>query len=288
MRPVLVSVHAHPDDESIFTGGTIVRAAAAGWRVVLVVATDGDRGTGATPDGRELAARRRTETGEAAAVLGIERVVFLGHGDSGYVAPDPRPGRATGRGIAPATLSAAHPDRVAATVRDILVEEGATAVTSYDDNGVYGHVDHVLVHRIAAMATSGTGCELYEATLDRGALRRLRHRLVGRGLLPDLWNGALADRLGVESGAEVVAVDVGGELDRKLLAVAAHSSQVVSADSFMGLPSGAFHHLLGTEWFRVSRSGDGRLLEVLRTPPDGARFAGPSRPVRATPSPVPR
>ena len=271
MRPVLVALHAHPDDEAIFTGGTIVRAAAAGWRVVLVVATDGDRGTGAAGGGRELAARRRAETREAAAVLGIDRVEFLGHGDSGYAPPDRRPGAATGRGVAPGTLSAAHLDRVAASVRDVLVQEGAVAVTGYDDNGVYGHIDHVLVHRIAALATSGTACELYEATLDRGALRRLRLRLLGRGLVPELWSDTLADRLGVEPGPDVVAVDVSGQLDRKLLAVAAHPSQVVQADSFMGLPAGAFHHLLATEWFRVARAGEARLLDALgvRSPAAG-------------------
>jgi LmbE family N-acetylglucosaminyl deacetylase len=263
--PVLVALHAHPDDEAIFTGGTIVRAVGAGWRVVLVVATDGDRGTGPGVTRAELAARRRDETREAAAVLGIERVVFLGHGDSGYTAPasPDRNGVASGRAIASGTLAAAHLDGVADRVRQILVEEGATALTGYDNNGVYGHIDHVMVHEIAARSVQGTDCELYEATLDRGALRGLRHRLVGRGLLPDLWPAALAEQLGTESGPDVFAVDVSEQLDRKLLAVAAHSSQIVEAPSFMGLPAGAFHHLLRTEWFRVGRAGRGRLLDAV-------------------------
>jgi LmbE family N-acetylglucosaminyl deacetylase len=268
VRPVLVALHAHPDDEAIFTGGTIFRAVEAGWRVVLVVATDGDRGTRAGVTRAELATRRRSETGEAAAVLGIERVVFLGHGDSGIGAPGDlrRPGIATGRGIDPGTLAAAHLDDVVEVFRRILIEEGAVAVTSYDDNGIYGHVDHVLVHEIAARAVVGTGCELYESTLEREALRTLRDRLIGRGLVPDLWPSALVDRLGVESGADVVAVDVSDQLDRKLLAIAAHSSQVMEATSFMGLPAGAFHHLLATEWFRVARGGGGRLMAAVRTP----------------------
>ena len=287
MTPVLVAVHAHPDDESIFTGGTIVRAVAAGWRVVLVVATDGDRGTG--PAGRELAALRRAETREAAAVLGVHRVVFLGHGDSGYRDPEPglRAGVAAGRPLGPGTLAAAHLDRVADDVRRILVDEGATAVTGYDDNGIYGHVDHVLVHRIAALAVEGTGCELYEATLDRTALRCLRRRLVDRGLLPELWPTSLAEQLGVEPGPDLIAVDVTAHQDAKLLAVAAHSSQVVPAASFMGLPAGAFHHLLATEWLRVARPGRGRLVEALlgadggHTPPDPA-----TDPPAGVPTPV--
>jgi LmbE family N-acetylglucosaminyl deacetylase len=234
---------------------------------------------------------RRSETREAAAVLGIDRVVFLGHGDSGYRDPDAglRPGVAAGRPVGPGTLASAHLDGLADEFRRILVEEGATAVTGYDDNGIYGHVDHVLVHRIAALAVEGTGCELYEATLDRSELRRLRRRLVGRGLLPELWSTSLAEQLGVEPGPDLVAVDVSDHLDAKLLAVAAHSSQVVPATSFMGLPAGAFHHLLATEWLRLARPGRGRLLEALLGAPQDAERPGwraDERPVAARPVPA--
>ena len=40
----LVCFHAHPDDESITTGGTIARVSASGHRVVLVIATGGELG----------------------------------------------------------------------------------------------------------------------------------------------------------------------------------------------------------------------------------------------------
>ncbi len=102
MSPVLVTLHAHPDDEAIFTGGTIARAVADGWRVVLVVATDGERGAPtAVADGGTVGAHRRRETVEAARVLGIHRVEFLGLGDSGL--PEPEVGspahRATARAL---------------------------------------------------------------------------------------------------------------------------------------------------------------------------------------------
>ena len=73
----LVFLHAHPDDESISTGGTIARAVAEGHRVVLVVGTHGDHGE--TPAdlaaGETLVDRRRAETEESCAVL--ERVERL-------------------------------------------------------------------------------------------------------------------------------------------------------------------------------------------------------------------
>jgi LmbE family N-acetylglucosaminyl deacetylase len=258
VRPVLVTLHAHPEDEAIFTGGTVLRAVRAGWRVVLVLATEGDLG---------MAPGGRAETVEAARVLGIERVEFLGYGDSGYDEPSRggQIGTASARALRSGTLGAAHVDAAAAAVRRILVEERATAITSYDDNGIYGHIDHVLVHEIAVRSVEGTSCEHYESTLGRNALRRLRSELVGRGLSADLWPVLVTDRLGVEDGPTLVAVDVTGDLDRKLAAMAAHSSPLLEATTLMGLPAGAFHHLLGTEWFRVARRGQGHFLDLLRT-----------------------
>lgn len=266
MRPVLVAFHAHPDDEAIFTGGTILRAVRAGWRVILIVATDGDLGAGS--GGSDLGAKRRAETLDAARILGVDSVEFLGYGDSGYDDPA-RGGQGTGaasaRALRSGTLAAAHVDAAAEAVRRIVVDEGAAALTSYDNNGIYGHIDHVLVHEIAVRSVEGTSCELYESTVGRGALRQLRAELVGRGLVADRWPLLLADRLGVEDGPMLVAVDVTSDLDRKLASVAAHSSQLLEAATFMGLPAGAFHHLLGTEWFRVARRGDGIFLDLLRS-----------------------
>jgi len=271
MRPVLVALHAHPDDEAIFTGGTILRAVRSGWRVVLIVATEGDLGAGSR--GRDLGAQRRAETLAAAEVLGVERVEFLGYGDSGYEdrPADPEAGTATARALTSGTLAAAHLDAVASAVRRILVAEDAVALTSYDDNGIYGHIDHVLVHEIAVRSVEGTSCELYESTLSRSAVRQLRRELVGRGLVADVWPSQLAEHLGVEDGPALVAVDVTGQLDEKLAAVAAHSSQLLEATTFMGLPAGAFHHLLGTEWFRVARRGRGQFLEMLQEAHDRVR-----------------
>ena len=81
----LVCFHAHPDDESITTGGTMARAAAEGHRVVLVIATNGEYGE--VPEdlapGETLVDRRRVETAHSAEALGIDRVVWLGYEDSG-------------------------------------------------------------------------------------------------------------------------------------------------------------------------------------------------------------
>src|SRR5207237_4284587 len=81
----VVFVHAHPDDEAIFTAGTMCLLHAAGHRVVLVVATGGELGLPhEDADGpAHLAALRRDETAEAAGLLGVARTHFLGYHDSG-------------------------------------------------------------------------------------------------------------------------------------------------------------------------------------------------------------
>src|SRR5438105_6728159 len=77
----IVFVHAHPDDEAIFTAGTMCLLSSAGHRVVLVVATGGELGIphqdAAGPG--HLAVVRRDETAAAAALLGVDRTEFLGY-----------------------------------------------------------------------------------------------------------------------------------------------------------------------------------------------------------------
>src|SRR5437762_2988802 len=86
----VVFVHAHPDDEAIFTAGTMCLLAEAGHRVVLVVATGGELGLphedAAGPD--HLAGVRRAETERAAGMLQVARTEFLGYHDSGMLGDD--------------------------------------------------------------------------------------------------------------------------------------------------------------------------------------------------------
>ena len=81
----VVFFHAHPDDEAIFTGGTMRLLSSAGTRVVLVLATDGEQGEvrpGTEIDG-PLGAHRWNETMAAAELLGVAAVHRLGYADSG-------------------------------------------------------------------------------------------------------------------------------------------------------------------------------------------------------------
>src|SRR5271155_300843 len=89
----LVCVHAHPDDEAIFTSGVSSRYASLGYDVVLVTCTNGRLGfdhekrPGNDPahDDDETRATRAAELQRSAALVGFGRVVTLGFDDSGMV-----------------------------------------------------------------------------------------------------------------------------------------------------------------------------------------------------------
>jgi LmbE family N-acetylglucosaminyl deacetylase len=149
----IVSFQAHPDDESITTAGTLAKAAAAGHRVVLVFATRGELGEpvpGVLEPGEQLSMRRSAECHASAAVLGAKRVEFLGYTDSGMM------GEASND--APYCFWQADVEHAARRLSVILDEEEPDILTVYDDNGGYGHPDHIQVHRVGVRAASCPPC----------------------------------------------------------------------------------------------------------------------------------
>lgn len=244
----LVCFHAHPDDEAIVTGGTMARAAAAGHRVVLVVATCGELGehprTGLAP-GETLAQRRVAETHAAAAILGVHRVEFLGYHDSGMA------GEAS-NGAAGA-FAVTDVEEAAARLAAILSAERAAVLTVYDEHGGYGHPDHVQVHRVGIRAADLAGvATVLEATINRDHLRRL---LVANAAtlsaVPEEDRPSLdeIDSLGVTEDRITTTVAVDGYVERKRAAMAAHASQIDDQSFFMAMPDDAFAMTFGTEWF---------------------------------------
>lgn len=248
----LVSFHAHPDDESLLTGGTLARAAAEGLRVVLVTATDGAAGLASGGPGADLGRRRLRELEAAAACLGVARVVPLGHPDGGFA----------GVGL----------ERPAAQLVRVLEEEAAELLTGYDPSGGYGHPDHVHVHRVAREAHRRTGVRLAEATVDRVLLLRVARVL-------DLVPGAPAIDLprlasGYLSREELThRLDVGPHVAQKVAALASHGSQqtgsrgIRTVSLLRALPGPLGRLVLGREWFReVGLAPDGVLRDDLLAP----------------------
>lgn len=245
MARTLVTFHAHPDDEAIATGGVMAKTAAEGHRVVLVVATRGEHagvGHDVLAQGETLAERRVAETVRAAEILGVARVEFLGYVDSGMIgAPE---------NDADGSFWSADVEEAAARLAAILEEERAAAVTVYDDNGVYGHPDHIQVHRVGIRAAELAGTPLvYEATMNRDHIIRLmRARPDEIARLPDAPDPEEMS-LGVSEDRITTAVDVRDYVELKRAAMAAHESQIPESSFFLQMPPEAFREAFGYEWF---------------------------------------
>lgn len=245
----IVCFHAHPDDEVIVTGGLIARAAADGHRVVLVVATNGDHGEvpDDLADGETLVGRRRTETEASAAVLGIARVVWLGYADSGMTG--------WSQNDEPTSFWRADVDEAATRLADVLRDEQADILTTYDWHGVYGHPDHVQVHRVGVAAGAMVpGVRVLEATMNRDHFKRV----VGDSGDFDV-DGPADDGnpFGMPEADITLAVDVAPFLERKREAMRCHRSQITDSSFFLEMPEEAFAASFGIEWF----------IEHDRTPP---------------------
>lgn len=250
----LVSFHAHPDDECIQCGGVMRKAFEDGHRVVLVVATQGEHGEvpdGFLSDGEALWQRRIAETEAAAEILGVQRLEFLGYVDSGMMG--------TPTNDAPGSFWTASVDEAAAKLAEILRQERAEVLTCYDDNGHYGHPDHIQVHRVGMRAAELAGTpRVYQSTMNRDHLRRgmavLAEQVEADGVeIPDLG----ADTVGKPESVITTAVDVRAFLDHKRRAMRAHASQISEQSFFLAMPDDAFQYAFGTEWFIRDGQGPG-------------------------------
>lgn len=249
----LVAFHAHPDDEALLDAGTLARAARAGHRVVLVLATRGDAGDvgdGILGADEALAQRRAAEAEASATALGIARVVFLGYRDSGH-APDH-----TGT-WPPGTFCATPIDEAAAALTAILTEERASLLIADDRNGGYGHPDHRQVHRVAWAASRDADVPLLLATIDREFLSSGIDLARGMGFeVPDGFVPTDLSTWYTPNDEITHTCDVSTVLDLRRASMAAHATQTTGAPDtvrtlaiFLGLPEDIFAIAFSTEWF---------------------------------------
>ncbi len=252
--PCVVFFHAHPDDESIFTGGTLRLLADRGVRTVVVIATDGAAGLATPGAGDDLRARRAAEARAACGLLGVDTLHLLGYADGGSAGDD-------GRASLGSCAVAVH--RLAGLLR----EERATAVVTYDDGGIYAHPDHLAVHHIGLAAAALAGIELvYEATVDREYLHFVETHLVHHAVEWLLGEDAAAVRnrapLGVPTVVVSTMIDVGPVVDVKRAAIGAHRSQVPDGSPLHAMDDEAFRAVYGYEWF-VRRGPRGPIEDLL-------------------------
>lgn len=249
-----VFFHAHPDDEAIATSGTMMLAKAAGHRVILVLATRGEQGepvVGVLADGELLGDRRTAETQQSGEIIGADRVAFLDYEDSGMI---DEPSNEN-----PDCFWQADVEEAAQKFASILSEESADVVTVYDENGGYGHPDHIQVHRVGIRGAELAGVtQVYESTMNRTRfleqMKESSEVFLGEGETADdiaerremMENGTF----GLPESELTHLIDVGSVIDRKRQSMMAHESQIDDSSFFMQMPDEIFAYAFGSEFFR--------------------------------------
>jgi N-acetyl-1-D-myo-inositol-2-amino-2-deoxy-alpha-D-glucopyranoside deacetylase len=268
-RRVLL-VHAHPDDESIGTGATMAKYAAEGAGVTLVTCTLGELGEIIPPELAHLAADADDGLGEyrigelaaACAALGVTDHRFLGG-----------PGRWRDSGMmgepsndAPNCFWQADVDEAAAELLTVIREVRPQVMISYDDNGFYGHPDHIQAHRVALRAfelAGGLVSKFYASTVPKSVLAASIEQM--RGSAPDEHPAGGADFTQVSSVDELpfgvadelvtTEIDATAYLDQKVAAMRAHASQIAVDSPFYALSNNIGQRALGREFY-ILLAGD--------------------------------
>jgi N-acetyl-1-D-myo-inositol-2-amino-2-deoxy-alpha-D-glucopyranoside deacetylase len=291
-----MTVHAHPDDETIGTGGTMAKAVRAGNRVVLVTCTRGEMGEIVvkemdTPENhRRLGEIRAGELEAAMGVLGVTEWENLGYRDSDMM------GREGNND--PRTFWQADLDEAARRLTWLIRRYKPDVVTTYNAFGGYGHPDHIRVHdtAIRAVPRAGdpnwypeqleTGLEpwtpkkFYEQATPESIRRKMNERLAELGTdtawLPpkDATPEQLAEyeermkQMLTPDDQVTTWIDIGDELEAKWAAIQKHVTQINMDFPFMKLGFDGWREFWGRETFVLRES----MVETAK--PESDVFAG--------------
>lgn len=240
----ILLVHAHPDDETITTGGTIAHYAAQGDSVTVLTCTLGEEGEVIGAEWAGLVADRADQLGgfrilELTAALGE-----LGAGRPNFLLGA---GRFRDSGMA-GTPAASNPrafvnadvDKTVEAFVEVIRRLRPHVVVTYDEMGGYGHPDHIQAHRLVTAAVEVSGSKVFPAAGPRWDVPKLYWTVteassLEAGLcrieeLPDGWRMPDPGELpSVPDSVVTTALDVADVLDAKRSALGAHATQVTVA-----------------------------------------------------------
>lgn len=292
-----MTVHAHPDDETISTGGIMARYSQAGQRVICVTCTGGEHGEIVVPEmdtpenHAKLGEIRAEELRLALAQLGPVESRTLGYVDSGMMG--------TPENDAPESFWQADPDEAAGRVVRIVRETQPDVIVGYNDFGGYGHPDHIRAALVAKLAFERAGDpawypeqlatgeltpwqprKLYESVMDLSRRSEVAELLESRGVRT--WASAPEDetdeqrtermaffqKMADASGPKTTSVEIVDQIDEKLAALREHVTQLASDNFFLALTAEEWRTHIPTEDFTL------RVSYVPVRIPESDLFAG--------------
>jgi LmbE family N-acetylglucosaminyl deacetylase len=252
-------VLAHPDDESLGTGGVLAKSAAEGVATFVVTATRGERGrfgdNAESPGPAVVGQVREAELRAAAGELGVRDVAVLGYPDAALDSVDA--GEAVGR-------IAAHLRRVRPHV-----------VITFGPDGAYGHPDHIAISQLTMAAIVCAADTSFRP--DSGEPHRVSklYFIAWRARRWDAYQAALKNLVANVDGVErratpwpdwaiTTVIDTSGVWGTVWRAVSCHRTQMSIYKKLESLPDGDQQMLWGTqEFYRVfSTVNSGRAQET--------------------------
>jgi len=280
----LISVHAHPDDESSKGAASTARYVAEGHDVMVVTCTGGERGSVLNPamDRPEvhvnLRAIRREEMERAAKILGVQHR-WLGFIDSGLPEGEPMPPLPDGC-FATIPLETS----TEALVR-VMREFRPHVVVTYDENGGYPHPDHIRCHEVSVAAFDAAGDAgrfldagepwqplklYYTHGFSRKRMQAFHDALLARGLESPYgeWLGKWDPDRGDVMDRVTTRVECADYFEVRDEALKAHATQIDPTSRWFTVPSDLQRDVWPTEDYELARS----LVDT--TVPEDDLFAG--------------
>jgi LmbE family N-acetylglucosaminyl deacetylase len=254
MTLTLMAVHAHPDDEVTGSGGVLARYAAEGFTTVVVTCTDGRCGDG--PEGvkpgepghdpEAVVATRRKELETSCGILEVTHLEMLGYHDSGMMGwPN---------NTEPGSFWTTPVEEAAGRLAELMRRYQPDVVVTYDENGGYGHPDHIQTHRVtmAALKLIDATPKVYWGAVPRSWMENAEQFAREAGI-EFSWDESEdinpdAQPMGVPDEQVTAWVDTSAVADRKYDALAAHSSQSDGA-FFLNMGKEKFAKLMGMETY---------------------------------------
>ena len=261
-KPRLLLVHAHPDDESINNGATMAAYVARGAQVTLITCTRGEEGEILVPELAHLASdkedalgtHRETELADAMRELGVSDFRFLGaptklYRDSGMMG--------TPQNERNDVFWRADLDEAARFLEKVILEIRPHVLITYDENGGYGHPDHIQAHRVAMRAADfarESGWEIqkiYWNTIPISVIEEGIKAMQGTGV--DFFGVEKAEDFPFAAPDHLVTTVFNGDdyVSKKMAAMKAHPTQIAVDGPFFALSDNLGFKVWGREFYRL-------------------------------------
>ena len=250
-----ILVHAHPDDETINNGATMALYAKLGAALTLITCTRGEEGEVLIPDLEHLAAQhtdtlgqhRVEELAKAMSELGIKDHRFLGHyRDSGMMGTEPNNRKES--------FWQADVEKASLELAKIYDEVKPHVLITYDENGGYGHPDHIQAHRVAMRAAEISNWKIekiYWNAMPKSVIQEGIDKMKEVG--SEFFGAENADDIpfAKEDSLVTTVIDGNSVVEKKMAAMRAHGTQIAVDGPFFALSNNLGLEIWGNEFYQL-------------------------------------